>query len=813
LYVCNKETKKKKEKRIDKKKKKKRKRKLTVDFFLDEANANFFGDMSVDMMNGDGGMLDDDIEDGYAAIIDDQWSKLTDMYLNLTLDDDDDDDDDVDDGQGDDEQEDDGDSGSVPAVASSSLPMGSSTTVAALPTISSSSTSYEAIFSPSKSPAAQSPVANGPPGFAPPSAWQQSPTSTVAARLFQQSPSTMHHQPATATGVFSLDQIEQQQQCGAGAVAVRKTGVFSLDQIEQQAASAGSGVAASPIKSGVFSLDQIEQQQRQQQRPDEAEPVKVVDDDAQDDDRKDETKNAVAEHGNEKENKAKDTKVVKRQHKKKAAAPPKPYEHVRLPTWSTVKRDGERMSAANMNYVLKMQRLGLMNSPNLFVDDYYNQTLQRERILRDASRKRLGYVPVSVDHVPLCDTTLPPVVRRVNTVDFSATLGKISVSSLHAPRQLMEAVEASSSDDDDDDSDDDDDDDDNDNGDDGQSAGRKRRRDRRPHSQVIFNGAAFKRYEALMVLENACSIVIEIEDIDTVLKHAGSSMRRDRRHHLVRKRIARTKKLFSLLRVFQPVDPNVAPFSSGGQYCFPEDAALFSLLRVDKGKRVVARAIAVMPLDLSLCVLLLFARNWGLFVTAATTSTSAGAHLSQAFLQRILTLPVLYVASLLQTMLFFNSTPQRLIATVATHHGAHMFATSLKRVYTIRVEEMRAGAGADDNGKKQPPRTDALHWQLFIKAYSQIFMTVARYFTVLWQHQKEASSAVAAADNNDASSGADADSSPIINFLTTIALLASPSQKKTMSELLSDGLSSDLEANPWTRPLRRLQTALGSSDK
>lgn len=559
-------------------------------------------------------------EDGaISSTIDDQWSKLTSMYLDLTVDDD--------------------DEAPKPAKQQGAGAAPARTVIPALPTAT--------FFSPTKAGGAASSQAE--------ELWNSpSPVVVSLPPGFEAKPKAM-----------SVDQLEQQLQASAGAASPSGGGpalpstVMTLDDLE------GKLLAPPSDKAGgqAISLEELEARLIQAQPPTaQFVPVPGCD-----------SRTIVEEDDQE--------------------GVDLPSQFAQLPYYSRVEVDREFMSAADMNYILKVQRVPLANLPNLYADDFYfqNYTRHRESQQTDGGSGS-GETVLLVDHFPLCQLALPPVPPKA-PVDFTGVLGKIPPSSLRGPREVLQLAA------------------------DEQAALAQASKPGQLPSQPILprNLGAFAKYSTLMVLENALSLVIEVEDLDILL--AKPNLSADKTRKLALKRATRTQRIFQMLRVYTPqTQQQPPPAPNGSGYCFREDALFFQLLGRAKGRELAGRALTVLPLREVFALIMVLVRNWDHALRLLSQPDAASRLMVARLLAKIQALTVPSLASVLHV--FLAAYYSRFAFVAAQPLSARLLTALVQRAADIHRKE--AEPDMDPSQRSHP-----LHWHAFSRVFSQLCLCLS----------------------------------------------------------------------------------------
>eukprot|EP01116_Phalansterium_solitarium_P016138 TRINITY_DN3680_c0_g1_i1.p1 TRINITY_DN3680_c0_g1~~TRINITY_DN3680_c0_g1_i1.p1 ORF type:complete len:923 (+),score=244.37 TRINITY_DN3680_c0_g1_i1:1806-4574(+) len=246
-----------------------------------------------------------------------------------------------------------------------------------------------------------------------------------------------------------------------------------------------------------------------------------------------------------------------------------------------------RMSADEIEQILRMQEYQLTSqASNLFAEDYYCQTyLARKNVSQPDSRSgRSEYV--LAHHKPLVESHPRPMFRRQGADPFEGALGRIPAHSVRAPRALlqlkpMEPSEIDSSND-------------------------------------MQTASSKEIHSLLLAIEQSYNLLLDIEDIDNILRSADQSSANVNVTHLRQKREEIVTDLYASLRVnnFSSV-PHVDPRApEPTAYLHAEDGVFTTLSAVSKGRKLLVRALPLFSTSQLVPILLQYLRNLSVLVAS-----------------------------------------------------------------------------------------------------------------------------------------------------------------------------------------------------
>lgn len=400
------------------------------------------------------------------------------------------------------------------------------------------------------------------------------------------------------------------------------------------------------------------------------------------------------------------------------------------------KRDKRRMTADDINSIIKMLYFQMQSNAPFRDDFYYQSCLQLQEDRMDVQRGRP--LDACEFHIPLFQV-MPEAVRPAKSKDpFEGCLGRIPFHSWRVPRPLLalqkgapasvaalrrqqelekstasvtahESSPASSLDGDirkaessigSDGSGDD-------------SIGRTHA----PSSsgdQGDYNGL-------LLSLEDLIARVVTIEDADTLLRRGQLSRDGKDKRYILQARRRLGDGLFRALRVY------VVPFEVAGalfrgtsevddarssmmeEHAFPQDRFLVNVCTVDKGLRVVARALRVMQPNQAFFTIMALMRNLCSIISNAMAS---GTHqrmrrlfgLCGDMLRAIDSFQLAQVIFCVQAFMTHQQVDQQ-VSAAKTKPGMSLLAALFRRGHEIRIAAARRAAAAAANGGG-PPRND-----------------------------------------------------------------------------------------------------------
>lgn len=206
------------------------------------------------------------------------------------------------------------------------------------------------------------------------------------------------------------------------------------------------------------------------------------------------------------------------------------------------------MTAKEKEWVLKIQLIQLQSS-DPSNDDYYYQKFMQKKL--SSERQAIEAKSTSL-------LLLPHIThenREYKPVEFAGTLGKLSVQSISAPRKILEAKVVADSDKD----------------------------------AERFSGREAKKRQVLITIEKLYSIVLQMEE----LERKSSQMVGEQRERLLEKKDQLCVQLVAMLKMKD---------ESG-------DQVFQMIMSYRKGRRLLNRAITVLPDHKALEALLLLLKN------------------------------------------------------------------------------------------------------------------------------------------------------------------------------------------------------------
>jgi hypothetical protein len=389
------------------------------------------------------------------------------------------------------------------------------------------------------------------------------------------------------------------------------------------------------------------------------------------------------------------------------------------PKWKESKK---YMSCEEIDAIIRIQDSQLQNNTNPFAEDYY--------CIKYVYKNQLD---VFINHRPLFETSPRNVpLKRPGGDIFEGVLGRIPTHSVRAPRELLklrgnnpdsptgttntEANNTSST---------------------------------ASSSSSSDNSSSKAVYSLLLSIENAFSSLIDIEDIDAILKRP-ESVQHFNIAFLRQKREEITNELFKLLHIYVPPPPSNGQIIERpshlkeNQFLYSEDEVFINMSFISKGKRLIMRSLPLLfPYQL-FAVLYAYLRNCYLIVTSPRIEIDIEltTKLFSCITDVIGIAPVPYTILLLQWILQSHSDTQ-LLSIVQSKVGMSIIQSILKRGHDLNLSPF----GRDDllsaeisNLATLPPLVQAgLQWKdsvnLFIKR-------MLGKFTLLFNAQVAATSKI-----------------------------------------------------------------------
>lgn len=424
------------------------------------------------------------------------------------------------------------------------------------------------------------------------------------------------------------------------------------------------------------------------------------------------------------------------------------------PFYRRITRNGQYMSADEMDKIVCIQAAGLFSS-RLSIDDYYYQQRLKgdaqhaAKLQEYAGRLRSWQAQVAKKENAAANATSASPAKP------DAALGSLSVKSVRAPRVLLEFatndVAASG-----------------DESADGAAAAEQ------PLDELQLARRARHR---LMVIEKSLDDVIGVECIDEELyelEQAGADV-----SALEAKRTAMCDEMLKRLDVF------VLPYGSNTKLTRSEvqraDAFFLAIVRERKGTKLLARALDVLSLKHAVRVLLFYVRNLLPLATEADSLTSGSqrdASVAAVFRHLVGIIGACerqQVVIAMQTLISFHASQHDVRAVLAREGGAAVVTALLSRAHQLLL-----------NVDTEDPL--ATHWREIFKYFSTralgVLGRMARAVTA-----QPAGGAENPDDIDEGEEDLRFDALTPLRFWSlsvSIALHATPDNKATIREELSD---------------------------
>lgn len=397
------------------------------------------------------------------------------------------------------------------------------------------------------------------------------------------------------------------------------------------------------------------------------------------------------------------------------------------PKWKESKK---YMTSEEIDAIIRIQDSQLQNNTNPFAEDFY--------CIKYVYKNQ----DVFINHRPLFETSPRNVPLKKPGGDiFEGVLGRIPTHSVRAPRELLKLkanqnidsptsspINADNT---------------------SSSSSTSSTTTTTTTTESSSSTSSKAVYSLLLSVENAFSSLIDIEDIDAILKRP-ESVQHFNIAFLRQKREEITSELFKLLHIYVPSNNNMIserPSNLGpNQFLYQEDEIFINMSFISKGKRLIIRTLPLLfPYQL-FAILYAYLRNIYLIVTSPRIEFDV--ELTNKLFSSITDIigmsPVPYTILLLQWILNSHSDTQ-LLSIVQSKIGMSLIQSILKRGHDLNLSPF----GRDDllsaemsNMANLPPLVQAgLQWKdnvnLFVKRmmgkFTLLFNTQVAVTTKIWE--------------------------------------------------------------------------------
>jgi len=319
------------------------------------------------------------------------------------------------------------------------------------------------------------------------------------------------------------------------------------------------------------------------------------------------------------------------------------------PRW---KESKSMMSAYEIETIIRMQESQLLAGNNPFAEDFYF-VMRKHKSTDDNAPFML--------HKPLFESNAKATpLKKPGADPLEGVLGRIPSHSVRAPRMLLQITKSAE-----------------------QHTPGPAENGENP-SQTSSKAVQ----SLLLTIENAFHYVLDIEDLDQILKNVESASHFNVAH-LRMKREEFTQELFKALHV------HAIPFGTLPQrgaeresdsYIFPEDEILMSLAFVHKGRNLLVRALPILFQDHVLSIFFVFLRNFAALVASPRIEMDVeSTNKLFALLFNIVTVgSVTQTILSLQTILAAHADPY-LIKILQSKFGLPIVQAILKRAYGLNL--------------------------------------------------------------------------------------------------------------------------------
>jgi flagellar motor protein MotB len=326
----------------------------------------------------------------------------------------------------------------------------------------------------------------------------------------------------------------------------------------------------------------------------------------------------------------------------------------------------ELMTAEEIDSIIRMQEQQL-NFENPFLDDYYYQnTLMRKD---NSAATKLIY------HRPICEalTRAPP---KKTTIDFQGVLGRIPTHSVRAPRPILQLEEEKSGD-----------------------AEQVENESQKPRAISTRTTPVGSNHYYLLAIEDIYNIVLEIEDLDTIIRHISADSRDQffNKNGLLEKRKEKTEALYQLLSVHIPAPGPLHPSSNSSSYYCSEDEFLMRVTTIPKGSTLLGRALQVLFPPHLLTILFQYMRNLSVLLSTPKSEEDE-VRLKRVFefiVVAINNFPHAQVLIAFQSLLAAHPAP-KFIKIAKSKFGVAILAAFLKKGYEVLRISMTNPQSAND---------------------------------------------------------------------------------------------------------------------
>ncbi|PRP75308.1 hypothetical protein PROFUN_05619 [Planoprotostelium fungivorum] len=324
------------------------------------------------------------------------------------------------------------------------------------------------------------------------------------------------------------------------------------------------------------------------------------------------------------------------------------------PRW---KESRAMMSAEEIDTIIRMQESQLHSSgTNPYAEDYYHQSLMAKQKTSDQPQAL---------HKPLFESNGKTVVKRAGVDPLEGVLGRIPSHSVRAPRPLLQIKL------------------------DTPTSGSNNHMEEDASDKV--NDSGNKAIQGLLLtIEAAYNILLDIEDIDSLLQNAqSSSSNYVNPAQLKHKRDELTCELFEAFQIFTPQFgqlPQRTAHPEEQPFIYPEDAILLNVSLVQKGKKLVVRSLPLLFSSHLLHIYNVYIRNLALF--SSSPRLVFDLDLSNQLFSHIHNITAL--ASVHQTIftmqsLLVSHTDPQLIQTLQSKFGITTVQNLLKRAHDLNL--------------------------------------------------------------------------------------------------------------------------------
>eukprot|EP01119_Soliformovum_irregulare_P003916 TRINITY_DN14956_c0_g1_i2.p1 TRINITY_DN14956_c0_g1~~TRINITY_DN14956_c0_g1_i2.p1 ORF type:complete len:638 (-),score=158.75 TRINITY_DN14956_c0_g1_i2:408-2321(-) len=355
------------------------------------------------------------------------------------------------------------------------------------------------------------------------------------------------------------------------------------------------------------------------------------------------------------------------------------------PKW---KESKTMMTADEIDSIIRMQEAQLnATGSNQFAEDYYH--------LMTKQRPEQGEITF---HKPLFESTpRPAMAKRPDPLE--GVLGRIPSHSVRAPRPLLQ-INA-------------------------QEEAENEGKEKVPSLSVNSTGSESKVIQVLLLtIENGLTLLLGVQDIDLILRHPMSNQHFNV-HQLRRKREQLTVDLFNALHIYTPTSQTLPHrLHPNSLFIYAEDDIFVNLSLVQKGKKLITRALPLLFQPQIVAVFSSYLRNLALLVSSPriemdieTTQKLFGYFQS-----------IIGVASVPQTILFFQTVlsahlnPQ-LIQILQSRFGMTILQTLMKRGFDLGLNTFSKDL------QFAAPNSPGFHWKDTI---SSLLTRLAGHLPLLW---------------------------------------------------------------------------------